>query len=126
MKYYKQLEDGKITMIGEDFMLNESQISITKEEYEELRHLINNSPEDTLESVYYLSETGVYEARERTAGEKVRWYVTAVRTGTIDMNAVPAEYYDEVCSIVNTPKAEPTYTLDEAAAIIASEVAGNE
>ena len=73
-----------------------------------------------------------YEARLpeiQARAEKVRGYVQKVQDEVITMNDVPAEYYDEVYSIVNTPEPEepePTYTLDEAAAIIANEVAGNE
>lgn len=56
-------------------------------------------------------------------------YVLQVQSGEITLEEVPEEYYQEVYDRINAPEPEepePTYTLDEAAAIIASEVAGNE
>lgn len=60
---------------------------------------------------------------------KVNDYVAKVQAGEITIEEVPEEYRAEVDAIINAPKPEepePTYTLDEAAAIIASEVASNE
>ena len=56
-------------------------------------------------------------------------YVSDIQSGVIGLEDVPEEYYQEVYDIINVPEPEEPeqfYTLDEAAAIIASEVAGNE
>ena len=51
-------------------------------------------------------------------------YASAVISGEITIDDVPEDYKAEVEEIINSQ--EQLYTLDEAAAIIASEVAGNE
>lgn len=59
----------------------------------------------------------------------VQEYVTQVKNGEISIGEVLTEYYQEVYKIINLPEPQPepaTYTLDEAAAIIASEVASDE
>lgn len=58
-------------------------------------------------------------------------YVLKIQSGEITIEDVPKEYYEEVYNIINAPEPEEPeepeqlYTLDEAAAIIVSEVAGN-
>lgn len=55
----------------------------------------------------------------------VQEYVAKIKNGEISIVEVPTEYYQEVYNIINLPEPEPaeqTYTLDEAAAILASEV----
>ena len=51
-------------------------------------------------------------------------YASAVMSGEMNIESVPEEYKAEVEKIVNSQ--ERLYTLDEAAAVIASEVASNE
>lgn len=51
----------------------------------------------------------------------VQEYVEAVTSSTMTIDAVPAEYKAEVEAKLPTP-IEPTYTLDEAATILAQEV----
>ena len=96
MKYYKLIENGIITMIGNGSAIHETQTEITKEEYDSLMEVIKDKPEDTFESVYYLAESGMYEARPRTHDEIIGWYVQIVQFGTITLEEVPAEYRAEV------------------------------
>lgn len=96
MKYYKTIEDGIITMIGSGSAIHETQTEITKEEYYSLLEVIKDKPEDTFESVYYLAESGMYEARPRTHDEIIDWYVQILSIGTITLEEVPAEYRAEV------------------------------
>ena len=96
MKYYKTIENGVITMIGSGSAIHDTQTEITKEEYYALLAVIKDKPEDTFESVYFLAESGMYEARERTHEEIIEWYVQIVQLGTITMEEVPTEYRAEV------------------------------
>lgn len=48
-------------------------------------------------------------------------YVSAVSSGTMTLDEVPEEYRSEVEAKLPAPT-EPTYTLDEAATILAQEV----
>lgn len=96
MRYYKTIEDGIITMIGCGSAIHETQTEITKEEYDSLMDTILDKPVDTWESVYELWEHGEYVGRERTYDEKVDWYIQLVAAGTITIDAIPAEYLEEV------------------------------
>ena len=119
--FYKVTENGYITMIGQPNMPSNGE-AITAEKHAELSETIKNKPEDTLEAVYRLSnETEEYVACERTHSETVDWYVQAVSSGTMTIEEVPEDYRAEVEAKLPTPT-EPTYTLDEAATILAQEV----
>lgn len=96
MKYYKQMENGIITMIGSGSAIHETQTEITKEEYDSLMAVIQNKPMDTFKSVYELKESGIYEGRERTEEEKVQWYVQEVQAGIVAIEDVPVEYQEAV------------------------------
>ena len=75
-----------------------------------------------MEYCYRLSnETEEYIAMSRTHEETVDWYVQAVSNGEMTLEEVPEEYRSEVEAKLPTPT-EPTYTLDEAATILAQEV----
>lgn len=120
--FYKVIENSIITMIGQSTVIPSFSDEITEEEYNQIMEVIKNKPQDTLESVYRLSaETSQYVACERTHSETVDWYVQAVESGTITIDEVPGEYRSEVEAKLPTP-IEPTYTLDEAATILAQEV----
>lgn len=106
MKYYKTIENGVITMIGSGSAIHDTQTEITKEEYDALLAVIQNKPEDTFESVYFLAESGMYEARERTHDEIIDWYVMVVQLGTVKIEDVPTEYRAEVES--RLPQEEAT------------------
>ena len=119
--FYKIVQNGYITMIGSPNMPSNGE-EITKEKHTALTETIKIKPEDTLEAVYRLSnETETYVACERTHEETVDWYVQAVSSGTMTLGEVPEEYRSEVETKLPTPT-EPTYTLDEAATILAQEV----
>lgn len=124
--YYKIENNGIIAMIGKASIIAKTAEEITKEKYNQLMAIIQNKPEDTLETNYYLSaETETYAGRNTTHDEKVDWYVSAVISNQMTVEEVPDEFKAEVEA--KLPQLEPAkYTLDEAAAIIASEVAGNE
>lgn len=96
MIYYKTIENGVITMIGSGSTLHETQTEIELEEYEALLAVIQDKPVDTFESVYFLAESGVYEARERTHEEIIEWYVNVVQLGTVALEDIPKEYRAEV------------------------------
>ena len=119
--FYKVVENGYITMIGSPNVPSNG-VEITEANYIELSNTIKSRPEDTLESVYRLSnETETYVPCERTHGETVDWYVEKVSGGEMTLDEVPEEYRSEVEAKLPIPT-EPTYTLDEAATILAQEV----
>lgn len=119
--FYKIVENGYITMIGSPNVPSNGE-EITKEKHTALTETIKTKPEDTLEAVYRLSnETETYVPCERTHDETVDWYVQAVSSGTMTIEEVPEEYRVEVEAKLPTPT-EPTYTLDEAATLLAQEV----
>lgn len=121
MEHYKTVENGVIVMIGIGPVTPGSQVAITEEEYRFLQAVMSDKPVDTYESVYFLAESGIYEARERTPDEVIAWYVNVVEIGTISIEDVPEEYRE----VVRAKLPEPTpklYTLDEASEIIAKEV----
>lgn len=122
MKTYKQIENGVITAIGKSSVIPSNGTEITEEKYNEIMSVIQNHPDDTLDMHYYLSaETEAYVGRETTHEEKVDWYVNAVIAGTMTIEDVPEDYRAEVEA--KQPQPEPAkYTLDEAAALLASEV----
>lgn len=124
--YYKILENNIITTIGTLSRANDSVTEITETEYKSLLSVMANKPVDTLEYIYRLSaETNQYEPFTRTHEETVEWYVEKVTNEEMTIDDVPTEYKVEVEA--KLPQPEPKkYTLDEAAAIIASEVASNE
>ena len=118
--FYKIVENGYITMIGWPNVPSNGE-EITEEKYHSLITEMDNRPDDTLEAVYRLSnETEEYVPCERTHEETVDWYVQAVSSGTMTLDEVPEEYRAEVES--KLPTEETTYTLDEAATILAQEV----
>lgn len=67
------------------------------------------------------SKTYEENAKAQIHGFMVQEYVEAVTSSTMTIDAVPAEYKAEVEAKLPTP-IEPTYTLDEAANLIAQEV----
>ena len=120
--FYKILENGYITMIGKSQRVPSNGVEITEANHTELSNTIKARPQDTLESIYRLSnETGTYVPCERTHEETVDWYVEKVSGGEMTLEEVPEEYRAEVETKLPTPT-EPTYTLDEAATILAQEV----
>ncbi len=119
--FYKIVENGYITMIGSPNVPSNG-IEITEAKHAELSEKIKNRPQDTLEAVYRLSnETETYVPCERTHEETVDWYVEKVSGGEMTIEEVPEVYKAEVETKLPTPT-EPTYTLDEAATILAQEV----
>lgn len=119
--FYKTVENGYITMIGSPNVPSNG-VEITEEKHTELSNTIKARPEDTLEAIYRLSnETETFVPCERTHEETVDWYVQAVSSGEMTIEEVPEEYRLEVEAKLPTPT-EPTYTLDEAATILAQEV----
>ena len=119
---YKYIENGIIIYVGESNKIPSNGVEITPEEKAKLETVIASKPADTLESVYRLSaETEQYEHFSRTHEETVDWYVQAVSSGTMTIEEVPEVYKAEVEAKLPTPT-EPTYTLDEAATILAQEV----
>lgn len=119
--FYKIIENGYITMIGGPNVPSNGE-EITKEKHTELSEKIKNRPADTLEAVYRLSnETEEYVPCGRTHEETVDWYVQKVMSGEMTIDEVPTDYKAEVEAKLPAPT-EPTYTLDEAATILAQEV----
>ena len=120
--FYKIVENGYITIIGKSQRVPSNGEEITEEKYTELSNTIKVRPQDTLEAIYRLSnETETFVPCERTHEETVDWYVQAVSSGEMTIEEVPEEYRLEVEAKLPTPT-EPTYTLDEAATILAQEV----
>lgn len=124
--YYKIENNGIIAMIGKASIIAKTAEEITEEKYNEIMATIQNKPDDTLETAYYLSaETETYAGRNTTHDEKVDWYVSAVINEQMTIGQVPEEFREEVKAKLPQSETEK-YTLDEAAAIIASEVASDE
>ncbi len=122
MKTYKQIKNGVIIAIGKSSIVPSDSEEIIAEKYNTLMATIQSKPEDTFEAIYRLSnETEKYVACERTHEETVDWYVEKVSGGEMTIEEVPEEYRSEVEAKLPTPT-EPTYTLDEAATILAQEV----
>lgn len=120
--FYKIVENGYITMIGKSQRVPSNGEEITEAKHTELSNTIKVRPEDTLEAIYRLSnETETYIPCERTHEETVDWYVKKVSGGEMTIEEVPEDYRSEVEAKLPTPT-EPTYTLDEAATILAQEV----
>lgn len=120
--FYKVVENGFITMIGKSQRVPSNGVEITEAKHTELSEKIKTKHEDTLEAVYRLyNETEEYVPCERTHEETVDWYVEKVSGREMTLEEVPEEYRAEVESKLPTPT-EPTYTLDEAATILAQEV----
>ena len=120
--FYKIVENGYITMIGKSQRLPSNGEKITEEKHTELSNAIKARPEDTLKAIYRLSnETETYVPCERTHEETVYWYVEKVSGDEMTLEEVPEEYRAEVEAKLPTPT-EQTYTLDEAATILAQEV----
>ena len=120
--FYKIVKNGYITMIGKSQRVPSNGEEITEEKHTELSNTIKVRPEDTLEAIYRLSnETETFVPCERTHEETVDWYVEKVSGGEMTLEEVPEEYRSEVEAKLPTPT-EPTYTLDEAATILAQEV----
>ena len=119
--FYKIVQNGYITMIGSPIVPSNG-VEITEAKHTELSNTIKARPQDTLEAVYRLSnETEEYVPCERTHDETVDWYVQKVSSVEMTLEEVPEEYRSEVEAKLPTP-IEPTYTLDEAATILAQEV----
>ena len=120
--FYKIAENGYITMIGKSQRVPSNGVEITEAKHTELSNTIKARPQDTLEAIYRLSnETETYVPCERTHDETVDWYVEKVNSEEMTLDEVPEEYRSEVEAKLPTPT-EPTYTLDEAATILAQEV----
>ena len=120
--FYKIAENGYITMIGKSQIVPSNGVEITEAKHTELSNTIKARPQDTLEAIYRLSnETETYVPCERTHDETVDWYVEKVNSEEMTLDEVPEEYRSEVEAKLPTPT-EPTYTLDEAATILAQEV----
>ena len=119
---YKYIENGIIVYIGESNKMPTNGVEITHDEKAQLESVIASKPADTLESIYRLSaETEQYEPFTRTHEETVQWYVEQVNSGEMTLDEVPEDYKFEVEAKLSTPT-ESTYTLDEAATILAQEV----
>lgn len=119
--FYKIVENGYITVIGKSQKVPSNGEEITEAKHTELSNTIKARPQDTLESVYRLSnEAETYVPRERTHEETVDWYVQKVSGGEMTIEEVPEDYRSEVEA--KLPTEQPTYTLDEAATLLAQEV----
>lgn len=104
--FYKIVENGYITMIGSPNVPSNG-VEITEAKHTELSEKIKTKPEDTLESVYRLSnETEEYIAIPRTHSETVDWYVQAVENGSMTIEEVPEEYRAEVEARLPQPEVD--------------------
>jgi hypothetical protein len=117
--YYKQVENNIILSIGTLEVANDSLTEITETEYNNLLAIMKKAPQDGAEYGYHLSaETLQYEFYVKPREEAVDWYVGKILNEEMTINDVPETYKEEV----KAKLPEQTYTLDEAATIIAQEV----
>lgn len=120
--HYKQIENGIILSIGTLEVANDSLTEITETEYNNLLAIMRNAPQDGAEYGYHLSaETLQYEFYVKPREEAVDWYVGKILNEEMTIDEIPETYKEEVEAKLPTPP-EQTYTLDEAATILASEV----
>lgn len=120
--YYKKVENNIILSIGTLEVANDSLTEITETEYNNLLSIMKKSPQDGAEYGYHLSaETLQYEFYVKPREETVDWYFQKVTNGEMTIDEVPEEYKTEVEAKLPQPE-RPTYTLDEAATILAQEV----
>ena len=106
--FYKYIENGIITYIGESNRIPTGGVEITPEEKSQLEAAIAAKPADTLESIYRLSdETTHYEPFTRTHEETVAWYVEQVNSGEMTLDEVPYDYRSEVEAQVNPTEPDP-------------------
>lgn len=83
MKFYKVIENEKITMLGKSKRIPENSVEITEEEYNVL-----------------LSEIKAH-------AQLVNEYVAKVQAEEIKLEEVPEDCYAEVEAIINAPQPEP-------------------
>lgn len=120
--YYKQVENNIILSIGTLEVANDNLTEITETEYNNLLTIMKTAPQDGAEYGYHLSaETLQYEFYVKPREEAVDWYVSKILNEEMTLDDVPETYREEVKAKLPVPP-EPTYTLDEAATIIAQEV----
>lgn len=120
--YYKVIENNIITMIGTLNHINDSVTEITETEYNNLLAIMKKAPKDGAEYGYHLSaETLQYEFYVKPREEAVDWYVSKILNEEMTLDEIPETYREEVKAKLPVPP-EQTYTLDEAATIIAQEV----
>lgn len=120
--YYKQIENNIILSIGTLEVANDSLTEITETEYNNLLAIMKKAPQDGAEYGYHLSaETLQYEFYVKPREEAVDWYAGKILNEEMTIDDVPETYREEVKAKLPVPP-EPTYTLDEAATIIAQEV----
>lgn len=86
MRYYKDIKDEIIIGVGTG---DAGGTEIDKEEYDQIKQLINEKPDDTELYIYVLKTDLTWEQQNRPS---------------------------------DIPYVEPTYTLDEAATLLAQEV----
>lgn len=119
---FKYVDNDIIVYLGQGDKIPANGVELIPEKYAELSAKTKTAPKDTLEYCYRLSnETEEYIAIPRTHSETVDWYVQKVSGGEMTIEEVPKDYKAEVEAKLPTPT-EPTYTLDEAATILAQEV----
>lgn len=120
--YYKQVENNIILSIGILEVANDSLTEITETEYNNLLAIMKRAPKDGAEYGYHLSaETLQYEFYVKPREEAVDWYVGKILNEEMTLDEIPETYREEVKAKLPVPP-EQTYTLDEAATIIAQEV----
>ena len=120
--YYKTIQNGELTMIGNSSVVPKNAVEISEEKYNQIMAVIQTHPEDTLETKHYLSaETDTYVGRETTLAVKLEWYVSAVLSEQMAIEGVPSEYQEEVKAKL-PQEGQEKYTLDEAANILVQEV----
>lgn len=120
--YYKQIENNIILSIGTLEVAIDNVTEITETEYNNLLAIMEKAPQDGTEYGYHLSaETLQYEFYVKPREEAVDWYVGKILNEEMTINDVPETYREEVKAKLPVPP-EQTYTLDEAATIIAQEV----
>ena len=120
--YYKKVENNIILSIGTLEVANDSVTEITETEYNNLLAIMKRAPKDGAEYGYHLSaETLQYEFYVKPREEAVDWYVGKILNEEMTIDDVPETYREEVKAKLPVPP-EQTYTLDEAATIIAQEV----
>jgi hypothetical protein len=104
--FYKVIENGLITQLGESNFVPSFGEMIEPEEYETLMYAFENRPEGTCELIYKLTASGLYESFERTEEQKIDWYAKAIAVGMITLDEIPKEYREKVIPFVPVSEEE--------------------
>ena len=95
--YYKKIEDGFLTAIGESKALIDGCFEISREDYDNILAIVRSKPQDTEETVYKLvADTMTYEPFDAPPIEPVEEPNNDYGIPNDIYNAIIDDYTDEL------------------------------